>query len=839
VKKEIEDLIDEMTLQEKVSLCTGADWWHTTSIERLGIPSIRMADGPHGTRIPSAHNEAASLPATCFPTGVSMAATWNTELINRVGAALAEETKAKGCHILLGPTVNIHRSPLAGRNFESFSEDPYLSARMAVAHIKGVQSGNVGTSIKHFALNNSEFERFTISSEVGERAFREIYLPAFQSAVVEAQPWTVMSSYNKINGTWASENRYLLTDILKNEWGFEGFVVTDWFATGSTVGSAQAGLDLEMPGPPRFYGDLLEAAVENGEVSQGVIDDKVRRILGVIAKSGGFEGKNTSSTRSSNTPEHQKLAREAADEAIVLLKNENNILPIEKESIRSIAVIGPNADVARIHGGGSSKVEPYYAVTPLEGLKKICGESITVSFEKGCRNNIVTPLFDFNHFRPPGGEGNPGLLAEYFNNNNLSGDPVATKLDTVSVFRWTNIPGGTTPGPNINPEDFSIRWTGTFLAPTSGEYRFGLRTDGFCRIIIDDKVVVEKWGIEGAETEDALQGERVGEINLKAGEGYDMRVEYCHDVSGESPMRRLRLGCELPLDDNSKEHAAAIAAESDIALIFAGLTEEYDTEHFDREDMDLPGAQEDLIELVSRANKNTVVVLTNGSPVSMSRWVDRVPGIIEALYPGQECGNAIAGILFGEVNPSGKLPETFPMHLEDNPAFINYPGENGKVLYGEGIFVGYRYYDVKRIEPVFPFGHGLSYTNFEYSNLTISPQQLKMDDSLRVSVDIKNTGEREGKEVIQLYLCDVESSLVRPPKELKGFKKVRLLPGETKTIPFDLGKEHLSFYDPSQGDWVAEPGEFEVLIGSSSRDIRAKGSFYLLGQEASHDQTDI
>jgi beta-glucosidase len=768
-----------------------------------------------------------------------MAATWNTELIKRVGAALAEEAKAKGCHILLGPTVNIHRSPLAGRNFESFSEDPYLSARMAVAHVKGVQSGNVGTSIKHFALNNSEFERFTISSEIGERAFREIYLPAFQSAVVEAQPWTVMSSYNKINGTWASENRHLLTDILKNEWGFEGFVVTDWFATGSTIGSAHAGLDLEMPGPSRFYGDLLVAAVERGEVSQGIIDAKVRRILGVIAKSGGFEGKNTVVMRSSNTPEHQKLAREAADETIVLLKNENNILPIKKEMIRSIAVIGPNADVARIHGGGSSKVEPYYAVTPLEGLKKICGESITLSYEKGCRNTKLTPLFDFDYFHPPGGEGDSGLLAEYFNNNNLSGDPVATQLHTVSAFRWTNIPGGTTPGPGIDPEGFSVRWTGTFSAPTSGEYAFGVRTDGFSRILVDGKVVVEKSAIEAVEIEDALQGERVGTMNLNAGGTYDIRIEYRRDVSDESPMRRLRLGCELPLDDNAMERAAAIAAESDIALIFAGLTEEYDTEFFDREGMDLPGAQDELIDSVIWANKNTVVVLTNGSPVSMSGWVDRVPGIIEAWYPGQECGNAIASILFGEVNPSGKLPETFPIRLEDNPAFINYPGENGKVVYGEGIFVGYRYYDAKKIEPMFPFGHGLSYTDFEYRNLTMSTRELKMDGRLRVSVDIKNMGEREGKEVIQLYVRDVESSLVRPPKELKGFKKVRVSPGETKTIQFELGKDALSFYDPSQGDWIAEPGEFEVLIGSSSRDIRVKGSFYLIDQEASDDQSDI
>ena len=827
MEKRIEDLLGQMTLEEKVSMLAGTDNWHTNSIERLGIPAIKVTDGPHGTRTVSDDDPNYTMPATCFPTGVSMAATWNTELINRVGIALGEETRAKGCAILLGPCVNIHRSPLGGRNFESFSEDPYLSARLSVAHVNGVQSQNIGTSIKHFALNNSEFQRFTISSEAGERAIREIYLPSFKAAVQESQAWTVMCSYNKINGTFASENKYLLTDILKSEWGFEGFVISDWGAVHSTVPVANAGLDLEMPGPARFFGDALVSAVKQGEVSQETVDDKVRRILRIIFKSGAFDGAKTPSDKSSNTPEHQKLAREVAGEAMVLLKNENNILPLRKESIRSIAVTGPNADEARIEGNGSSRVNPYYTITPLEGLKNHCGDSVKISYEPGCRINRLTPLLNLDYLTPGSEQEGHGLTGEYFNNNDLAGKPVLTRLDKEFALRWGGVAGGTSPGPNVDKDDFSIRWTGMFIAPQSGKYRFGLLTDGLGRIYIDNKLVVNKWTAETSPGEFISPGERVGECSMDAGKYHSIKIEYCRNPSRQWPIRRIRLGCEVPVPGDPMVRAAGIAAQSDITLVFAGLSEEYESEGFDRDDMELPGAQVELIETVARANKNIIVVLNNSSPVAMDRWIDRVAGIVEAWFPGQECGNAIADILFGEVNPSGKLPQTFPKRIEDNPAYINYPGENGKVLYGEGIFVGYRYYDAKKIEPLFPFGYGLSYTSFEYSNLRVSTSNLKMGDELSVTVDVKNTGQREGKEVVQLYVRDVKSSLVRPPKELKGFGKINLSPGEAKTVKFTLDKEDLSFYDPDQKQWIAEPGEFELLVGSSSRDIRASTSFLL------------
>jgi beta-glucosidase len=828
VEKRVEELLNQMTLEEKVGMLAGTDNWHTRSIERLGIPAIKVTDGPHGTRTMSDDDPNYTLPGTCYPTGVGLAATWNTELIGRVGRAIGEEARDKGCAIVLGPCVNIQRSPLGGRNFESYSEDPYLCARLAVAFIKGAQSRKTGTSIKHFALNNSEFERFTISSEVGERAIREIYLPAFRAAVVEAQPWTVMCSYNRINGTYASENKLFLTDILKKEWGLEGFVVSDWGAVHSTVEAANAGLDLEMPGPARFFGDELVAAVKRGEVSEEVIDDKVRRILRVIEKSGAFEKPRKPSKKSSDTPERQRLAREAAGEAIVLLKNKGNILPLRKGAVRSIAVIGPNATEARIEGSGSSRVTPYYAVSPLDGLREQCGVSIKINYEPGCRNNRFTPVLNIENLVPGTGRGEHGLKGEYFNNNDLEGEPVLTRVDKEFALRWGGILERASPGPGVDKDNFSIRWTGMFLAPATGKYRFGLLTDGLGRIYIGGKLIVGKWTGETPMAELMLHGERIGEYRMEAGKSYPIKVEYCKNPAREWPLRRIRLGCEVPLPGNAMARAADIAGKSDVAVVFVGLSEEWESEGFDRENMELPGEQAELIKKVARANKNTIVVLNNGSPVSIEGWIDRVAGVVEAWFSGQECGNAIADVLLGKVNPSGKLPETFPRRIEDNPAYINYPGESGKVLYGEGIFVGYRYYDAKKVEPLFPFGYGLSYTIFEYSNLRMSTTELKAGKKLKVSIDIRNTGEREGKEVVQLYVWDVASSLIRPPKELKGFQKINLKPGETKTVEFTLGEEELSFYDPERKQWVAEPGEFEIMLGSSSRDIRARALFQLV-----------
>ena len=812
--EKIENLIAQMTLEEKVSMLAGASHWTTVPVERLGIPAIKVTDGPNGARGSQARGGPSS---ACFPVGIALAATWNPELVERVGMALAEETKAKGAHILLAPTVNIHRSPLNGRNFECYSEDPYLSGRMATAYINGLQSQGVGACIKHFVCNDSEFERFTMSSEVSERALREIYLTPFRMAVRDAEPWAVMSSYNKINGTWASENPYTLLDILKGEWGFDGIVISDWFGTNS-VNVANGGLDLEMPGPARWMGDKVLEAVKAGKVGEEVIDDKMRRLMHTIARAGAFEQPELRPEQAIDKPEHRSLVREAAGEAIVLLKNaqrqNGTVLPLNLEKLDSLAIIGPNARTARVQGGGSAHVTPHYAVTPYDGILNKVGDAIQVGYEIGCTIHKMSPLIDTNWLIADDGSQN-GLTVQYFDNRDLAGDPVHTEITDSTALVWF---GPTMPHPDLSPEKFSVRLTGTFTPPETGTYTFGLTGFGLNRLSIDEVELVNNWeGLAG-------RGESTAEIEMVAGQSYLLKVEYGWE--GDPRWRMLRLGCVPPASPDPIGDAVALAEKSDVAIVFAGLSDEWESEGHDRADMELVGDQIELIERVATANPNTVVVLNTGSPITMS-WLDEVAAVVQAWYPGQEAGNSIADVLFGDVNPSGKLPQTFPKRLQDNPAYINYPGENGKVYYGEGIFVGYRYYDKKGIEPLFPFGHGLSYTTFAHKNLVLNATEYVPGDEIQVSVDIENTGARAGKEVVQLYVRDVESSLMRPEKELKAFAKVALEPGETQTVTFTLDQDALSFYDPAKEQWVAEPGEFQVLVGSSSRDIRLTGRFVL------------
>ncbi|MGD9143727.1 MAG: glycoside hydrolase family 3 C-terminal domain-containing protein, partial [Dehalococcoidia bacterium] len=634
----------------------------------------------------------------------------------------------------------------------------------------------------------------------------------------------------RINGTYASENEVFLTGILKKEWNFEGFIVSDWGAVHNTVPAANAGVDMEMPGPARCFGEDLVDAVNNREVSEETINNKVRRILSIIDKSGTFDKPLEVSGGTSDTPDNRKLAREAAQEAVVLLKNDSGILPLDRNKVRSVAVIGPNAGEARIQGGGSSKVNPYYAVTPLEAIREKCGDAVDVRYEIGCRNNRLTLPVRLEYLLQPGDGKEKGLFGEYFNNRELSGVPVLTQAEQKFTMSIGGVTGLKPPGVVTDEGDFSLRLSGRFVAPVTGNYAFGLLANGLGKIYIDQKIVVER-SKKGADADEFfVRRESVGEYRMDAGRIYDIRVEFIAQPGIDSLMpRHFRLGCSPPLTADAMERAARAAARADAALVFVGLNDEYESEGWDREDMGLPGAQVDLIRSVAGANRNTVVVLNNGSPLSVSEWIDDVPGIVEAWFPGQECGNAIADVLFGDVNPSGKLPVSFPVRYKDNPAFENYPGNDGKVLYAEGVMVGYRYYDTRKVEPMFPFGYGLSYTSFEYSSLQVA-SEVKRGDILKVKVDVANTGSRAGKEVVQLYIRDIRSSLPRPDKELKGFEKVSLEPGETATVEFEIGNRDLSYYDPDIRDWVAEAGEFEVLAGRSSRDIRCKASFTLKEQ---------
>ncbi len=809
IEQRVENLLKRMSLSEKVSLLSGQDIWNTVPVKRLGIPSITMTDGPHGVRstAPEAGRKMGAV--TAFPTGISMGATWNPDLVEQVGQALGEETRGMDCDILLGPCVNIVRDPRGGRNFETFSEDPYLSGRTAVAYINGIQSRGVGTSLKHFAANNSEIERHRASSKVDERTLREIYLAQFEMAVKEAQPWTVMCSYNRINGTYASQNQHLLNEILKDEWGFQGAVVSDWAATHTIFESVQGGLDLEMPGPAKYF-KLLGEAVQNWQINEAAVDKAVRRVLRLVVLSGRMD-KQVSSKGSVNTSAHQKLARSLAEEAITLLKNEGGLLPLGK-GVKSIAVIGPNAAEAVIEGGGSSRVPPLYRVSPLEGLQKLAASKFKIEYESGSDN--VDEPFTIPTTWLPG-----GLRGEFYELADFSGEPIETKDGFGSDF-WWHI--AWTP---LQIKPMAMRWTGSLTVPADGTYKIALNHVGKVKLFLDGKTILE--GIAQNTATRDLFTRGVTLQKLQAGRTYKIRMDYVRYQEQEIVNYSLGIGLAFETGKDTRlTRAVTLAKHCDVALVFAGYPDGFESEGTDRPSMELMGKQNELIAAVAQANPRTAVVLNVGAPVSMP-WVDQVAAIVQAFYPGMENGNAVAAVLLGKVNPSGKLPVTFPVRLEDSPAYINasFPGCR-EVNYGEGIFVGYRYYDKKDVTPLFPFGHGLSYTSFSYKDLKAT-RKVKAGGKVEVSLTVTNIGKVAGKEVVQLYVSDLHSSLPRPPKELKGFAKVALGPGESGKVTFTLDERALSFYDPHKHAWVAEPGDFEVLAGSSSRDIRAKAKFTL------------
>ncbi|MHA6531303.1 glycoside hydrolase family 3 C-terminal domain-containing protein [Paenibacillus sp. BAC0078] len=665
MKTDIHNLISQMTLEEKAGLCSGLDFWHTKGIERLGIPSLMVTDGPHGLRKQAEsadhlglHN---SVPATCFPSAAGLASTWNRELIGRVGEALGRECQAEDVSILLGPGANIKRSPLNGRNFEYFSEDPYLSSEMAANHIKGVQSQGVGTSLKHFAANNQEHRRMSTDAVIDERTLREIYLASFEGAVKKSQPWSVMCSYNRVNGEYASESETLLTRILRDEWGFEGFVVSDWGAVNERVKALQAGLELEMPSSGGIGDAKIVAAVNSGELSMETLDLAVERVLSYVFKS----VENRREQAAVDPDQHHRLAREVARESMVLLKNEDHILPLAKKG--TLAVIGEFAKKPRYQGGGSSHVNPTRLDDAFAELQSVAGDAASFLYAQG----------------------------------------------------------------------------------------YELDSDGINEALLQ----------EARET----------------------------------------------------------AAKADAAVLFLGLPDRYESEGYDRSHLSLPESHIALIGAVAEVQENVIVVLSNGSPVIMP-WIGKTKAILEGYLGGQAFGGAVADLLFGEVSPSGKLAETFPVKLSDNPSFLNFPGEGDKVEYKEGLFVGYRYYDKKEIEPLFPFGFGLSYTEFEYSGLKLDKTSINDTETVHVSVTVKNTGTRTGQEIVQLYVSDVQSSVIRPLQELKGFQKVELQPGEAREVSFTLDKRSFAYYNVELSDWHVESGGFHISVGSSSRDIRLSAS---------------
>ncbi len=803
---DLESLIQQLTLEEKISLLAGADNWHTQPVERLGIPSLKVTDGPNGAR--GAWGSLAT-PSACTPVGAALAATWNTALIEQVGQLLGEETRAKGADVLLAPTVNLHRTPLAGRNFECFSEDPYLTGEMAAAYIRGAQSRGVGCCIKHFVCNDQEYQRFSISAEVEERPLRELYLEPFRKAIQAARPAALMTAYNRIRGVYASQHDALLKTILKGEWQYDGLVLSDWGGTYSESVPA-GGLDLEMPGPARWMkAELVRKALAEGSLTPAALDDKVRRLLRALWRAGRLDDPHHPPEGTLDTPEQRQLLRRAAREAIVLLKNEG-ALPLK--GVRRLAVIGANARWAEIMGGGSSTVIPYYAVSPLQGIRNRAGGQVEVEYAIGAFSGRYPPYPEIETMQTA--DGRPGWLLEIYDGDDLRGEPLHRRS-----IRRVNLYFGDIPEAGFTRRGISARLSGAFLPQESGVHTFWLEATGETDFALNGERLIQ---IRSGQAQSVT---RQVQVDLTAGQSY--AVELTCRAASRQPAGWLRLGCLPPHSSDLLGEAEALAARSDAAVVVAGLTPDWESEGFDRLDMRLPGRQDELIRRVAAVNPRTVVVLNTGSPVEMP-WLDQVNAALQMGYAGQEQGNALADILFGDVSPSGKLPTTYPRRLEDNPAHINYPGENGKVLYGEGLFIGYRYYDFTQREVLFPFGHGLSYTRFEYSDLQITPAEFRDGEDVEVSFRIANRGEAAGLETAQIYVRDVHCRLTRPPKELKGFVKVELQPGESRKVSLRLNREAFWFYDPARPGWVTEAGLFEILVGASSRDIRLSGTARLL-----------
>ena len=800
----VQDLCSEMTLEEKVSLLSGRDFWSLPAIERLGIPSLMMSDGPTGLR--STNSE----PATVFPVGIALAATWDEKTVFEVGAAIAREAIAHNVDVLLAPGVNIQRTPLGGRNFEYYSEDPHLASEVGIAYVEGVQSEGVGTSLKHYVANNQEHNRMTSSSNVNERVLREIYLAAFEPIIKRANPWTVMSAYNRINGVYASEHDELVNGVLKGEWGYDGVVVSDWTAAKSTVGSANGGLDLEMPGPAVHYGDALLTAVRDQQVSEAVIDDHAGRILQLIERCGLLDGNPKSQRAELGSAAHRDIARQAAAQSAVLLKNSQNLLPLSNP--KSIAIIGAFADYPAIQGGGSSQVSPDRIVTPLEGLQAALPDDVEVMFERGIDPEPRPPALDGTLLSPENGSSERGLYVRYYSQPDCLGDPVQEGVD----WRFAKLGFGE----GVQAEDtmaFSAEWSGTITPRYTGEHEWVIsHSSPDAEFIIGEQVLI------GPQTDREQEmlfmilplNKRRAQIHLEAGKSYSISIRY----SQPSGIRGFNIFNVFLREPKPDFQAAISAAKScDRAVVFVGSGTTSETEGHDRRSMKLSDEQNQLVAEVVRVNPNTIVVVNTGGPIEMP-WVDQVSSIVQMWLPGGEGGHGIADVLTGAINPAGKLPVTFPKRNEDNPAYLHFPGGQD-IDYGEGLFVGYRHYDALSIEPLFPFGHGLTYTQFEFDEISC-PGSVSSGEVVPVSVTITNTGERAGSEVAQIYVEDLATQETKPVRQLKGYKKVRLEPGESQTIQFELDGRAFSWWDRSGPGWMVTPGAYRIHVGSSSQDLR-------------------
>ena len=796
----VDSLLKQLTLEEKIDLIGGVDSFYIRDIPHIGLPRLKMADGPVGVRNYG--------PSTVFG-GIGLAAAWDPQLAERIGSVIGQDARARGVHFMLGPGVNIYRAPLNGRNFEYFGEDPFLAARTAVAYIEGMQSQGVSATIKHFMGNNSEFDRHNTDSIIDERTMREIYLPVFEAAVKEAHVGAIMDSYNLTNGLHMTQNGYLNTDVVKKEWGFTGIIMSDWDATYDAVGAANGGLDLEMPSGKFMNRERLLPPVREGKVSEATIDDKVRRILRTAIQFGWLDHEQTALSVSRFNLEGRQVALEAARSSMVLLKNDGNLLPLDKKGIKSIAVIGPDAYPAQPGGGGSAEAKPFVPVSYLEGIVNYLGNTAKVYYDRGIPT--LEELAKQTEFSTEASGGKPGLKTEVFTNTDLSGAPAITHTDKHVNYQPAR-------GGEGAASDISIRWTGYFTPAAPGKYLAfvqGPGENGGYRLYVDKKLVVDNWKQWYAFLSQVP-------LDLTAGP-HDVELDYyAHGGWGKTT---ATLGIVRP-EIIVNQEAKLLAARADVVVLAPGFDTENEGESSDRE-FRLPPGQDELIHQIAAANKNTIVVVTSGGGVDMSAWVDRVPALLEAWYPGQEGGTALAQLLFGEENPSGKLPISIERRWEDDAVHDSYHPKDGekKVTYSEGIFVGYRHFDSSQTKPLFPFGFGLSYTTFAYKNLAIS--HTPAADMVTVAFDLTNTGTRAGADVAEVYVGDRHAPVRQPAKELKGFQKVILNPGETKHIQVTLDRRAFSYYDVKSHAWTVAPGDFDLYVARSATQIELTGKVTL------------
>jgi beta-glucosidase len=808
VEKRVDAILSRMTLEEKIDILGGVGDFCVRAYPHLGLPPLQMADGPLGVRN-------ASPPATAMAGGISLAASWDPALAVREGKEIGRDARARGIHFVLGPAMNIYRAPMNGRNFEYLGEDPYLAAQIAVGYIEGMQGQGVSSTAKHFMANNSEFDRHNTDSIIDERTMREIYLPAFEAAVRQAHVGAVMDSYNLTNGSHLSQNKHLNIDILKDEWGFRGILMSDWMSTYDAVAAANGGLDLEMPSGAFMNRKNLLPAVQQGSVLVATIDDKVRRILRTAIQFGWLDRKQTDLSISRYNREGDQVALDAAREGAVLLKNDGNLLPLQKDRVKSVLVVGPNAYPAVSTGGGSAQVTAFQAVSVLQGISDYLGSPAQVYYNPGVPTTeemaAATP------FSTAAANGTPNLKAEYFENENLHGAPFLTRDEA-------HLDVGA-PSTNVLPEQArSCRWTGYFTPGAAGKFDLFVESTGedggYYRAYVDEELVLDAW-------RDSKELLGIATLSLDSSAHKVVFEHYGHSrwLGG-----RLRMGIVSQAKYVSCE-AKTLAAKADVVVVAVGFDPDSESEGGDRT-FRLPPGQDELIQEMLGANKNTIVVLNSGGGVDMNRWIDRTAALLQDWYPGQEGGRAVAEILFGDVNPSGRLPATFERRWEDNPVHDSYypqPRTN-RVVYKEGIFVGYRGYEHNGTKPLFPFGYGLSYTTFAYSNLNIRPTAFTstgVDTSgpiVEVSFDVKNTGSREGVDVAQIYVADPYSKVPMPPKELKGFVRIELKPGESKTSTLTLDRRAFSYYDVQAKKWSMPREKFDILVGRSSQDIELHGS---------------